>query len=449
MDSTGFKDIIRKLSVFKDYSSLLVPVVIVLVAVLLFIPTELVDNKLKDKIAKESVIKRGDRVKSFLSKTAVSSGQWRVEQEYQLAHERDARQTALLASQSSRRQLLSYNIFPEPKDTSALIFDKFGKQFRGHIDKLLARLNARDCPTEAELGKYFKGSSSFVQGRGKVSKGTSEIDAAIKDALCREKAESGCVYANTADLSGYEFWEEYKYDVGMKESVEDCWYWQLAYWIIEDIIDTIDALNSGSNSVFESPVKRLMAVNFGAKDKASRSGRKGASDKPSYVPSAAEGLTEPFTRRFCNDDIDVVHFRTIVVVGAEAVLPFMEQLCSAKQHKFRGFFDDEQEQTFKHNQITILESNITPIDQKDPKYEETHGLYRYGEDAVVQLDLICEYIINKNGYDEIKPKSVKELLKKPEVQPARRPARKRTKRPSKKPEERKRSSRGLGQEWEE
>jgi hypothetical protein len=28
------------------------------------------------------------------------------------------------------------------------------------------------------------------------------------------------------------------------------------------------------------------------------------------------------------------------------------------------------------------------------------------------LDLICEYIFNKNGYDEIKPESVKELLKK-------------------------------------
>jgi hypothetical protein len=86
----------------------------------------------------------------------------------------------------------------------------------------------------------------------------------------------------------------------------------------------------------------------------------------------------------------------------------MQQLCSAKQHKFRGFSGEEQEQVFKHNQITVLESNIRSIDREDA----THNLYRYGEDAVVVLDLICEYIFDKNGYDEIKPELVKELLKK-------------------------------------
>jgi hypothetical protein len=51
-----------------------------------------------------------------------------------------------------------------------------------------------------------------------------------------------------------------------------------------------------------------------------------------------------------------------------------------------------------------LESNIKPIDQKD----EIHNLYRYGDDdAVVELDLACEYIFDKKGYDEIKPEQVK------------------------------------------
>jgi hypothetical protein len=92
------------------------------------------------------------------------------------------------------------------------------------------------------------------------------------------------------------------------------------------------------------------------------------------------------------------------------VLPFMQQLCSAKQHKFRGFSGEEQEQVFKHNEITVLESNIRSIERNDT----THNLYRYGEDAVVELDLICEYIFDKKGYEEIKPDSVKESLKKPE-----------------------------------
>ena len=37
-----------------------------------------------------------------------------------------------------------------------------------------------------------------------------------------------------------------------------------------------------------------------------------------------------------------------------------------------------------------------------------HKLYRYGEAAAVRLDLICEYIFKKDGYDEIKPETIEE-----------------------------------------
>jgi hypothetical protein len=232
-------------------------------------------------------------------------------------------------------------------------------------------------------------------------RGSGEVEATITDVLCREKAESASVYANPADLSGYEFWKEYEY-IGMDEAVKDCWYWQLAYWVIEDVVDTIGAMNSGSNSVFTSPVKRLLAVSFIVSDRRLRG--RGVDDKrPSYVLSSIDGLAEPCTGRFSDIDIDVVHFDVVVVISTKAILSFMQQLCSAKQHEFRGFSGEEQERIFRHNQITILESNIKSIDQED----RTHDLYRYGEDAVVELDLICEYIFNRNGYDEIKPESVK------------------------------------------
>jgi hypothetical protein len=237
----------------------------------------------------------------------------------------------------------------------------------------------------------------------------SQVDAAIADVLCQEKAESASVYANPADLAGYKFWEEYEYP-GMQEAVEDCWYWQLAYWIAEDVIDTIDVLNSGSSRVFTSPVKRLLGVGFITKGerRASKQAKRGASAAmPSYVLYSEEGLTESCTERFCDVDIDVVHFNVVVVVNSKSVLSFMQQLCSAKEHKFAGFFGEADEpETFKHNQITVLESNISPIDRED----SDHELYRYGEDAVVELDLICEYILNKKGYDEIKPPVIKELL---------------------------------------
>ncbi len=406
MDIPKFGDFIRKLSVIRNYSSLLVPVVVGLVCVLVFVVTLLMGSKFKEEIAKESV-PIGKKVKS-LSKSVVSRDQWSEEEKYQRAYEEDANQIALLAEQSTQRQLLSYKIFPEPKDTSTLIFEGFGWQFRDKVESLIDRVNARDCPTDAELQRSLQSSGSLGPRLGgrRLSRSLGELGATIRDVLCRAKAESASVYANPVGLSGYEFWREYKYATSgsWDEAVKDCWYWQLAYWVIEDVIDTIGALNSGSNSVFTSPVKRLMSVDFIMGGRGVRSGGR-TTGSPSYVFSIEEGLTMPWTGRVCNDGIDVVHFNVVVVVSAESVLPFMQQLCSAKRHKFKGYFGDEQEQTFKHNQITILESNIGSVDRAD----ETHELYRYGEDAVVELDLICEYIFNKNGYDAIKPESIKRL----------------------------------------
>jgi len=407
MNVPQVKDLVQKLSVLKNYSSLLVPVIIGLVGVFLLIPTQLMSGKLKKQIAAES-ISIGKRVQS-LSKNAVARDQWEVEQEYQQAYESDANQTALLAKQSTQRQLLSYKIFPEPKDTSTLIFEEFGQQFRDEVERLITRINARDCPTDAELARSLQSSTlsrsrrGMGRGMGRRSsyRGSGEVEATITDVLCREKAESASVYANPADLSGYEFWKEYEY-VGMDEAVKDCWYWQLAYWVVEDVVDTIGAMNSGSNSVFTSPVKRLLAVSLIVSDRKLR-GRGVDDRRPSYVLSSMDGLTEPCTGRFSDIDVDVVHFDVVVVISTKAILSFMQQLCSAKQHEFRGFSGEEQEQIFRHNQITILQSNIRSIDRED----KTHNLYRYGEDAVVELDLICEYIFNRNGYDEIKPESVK------------------------------------------
>jgi len=406
MGISKYIETIQKINVFKSYSSLLLPVVIGLVGALLFIPTRLMSSKLKEQITDES-IPMGREVKS-LSGDAVVHDQWKLEAEHQEVYERDANKVAILARQSTQRELLSNEIFPEPKDTSAMIFEQFGQRFRGAVDELLSRANAVDCPTEAELERSMPGSTGYGWGSGSSYWRLSEASATLRNLICQGKAESGLVYANPTGLSGYEFWGGYSY-IGMSEAVEDCWYYQLAYWIIEDVIDTIDTLNSGSSNVFTSPVKRLQGVSFGTGESTFSGVGEPAYDRPSYVLSVApgQGLTVPCTRRLCDDDIDVVHFDVAVVISTKEILPFMQKLCSAKEHKFKGFLGEGQEQIFKHNQITILESNIWPVNQEG----EAHRLYRYGEDAVVELDLICEYIFNKNGYDEIKPESVKETLK--------------------------------------
>jgi len=115
-------------------------------------------------------------------------------------------------------------------------------------------------------------------------------------------------------------------------------------------------------------------------------------------------MANSFTGRFSDIDIDVMHFNFSVVIAVKSVLPFMKELCSGKQHKFKGFFDQlPQAQTFTHNQITILQSKFITVDRLGP----FHSRYRYGQDAVVELRLVCEYVFNKSAYDSIKPAEVK------------------------------------------
>jgi len=471
MNIPSFKDILQKLSVFKNNLWLLMTVVIGLIAVLLFIPTLLLGRKLTDEIQTKSVL-IGKSVQREIE-NAVSGEGWINEQARQQEHAKDANEIALLAEQSTRRELLSYDIFLDPNISSTLVFQEFGQRYREAIDELLIRANAGDSPTEAEIergledsavnSRLRRGRSSMygrsamsgrspmmggpsipgrsamsgrspmmggpsMGGSGRSSRGIlgrsmmmGELELMIIDEICRERAKSISVYVNPTGLSGYEFWADYKLAVDPNEAIDDCWYFQLAYWIFEDIFNTIGAVNSEYDSVLTAPVKQLVQTSFtmglrrpgaggavftGRKRRSSRTDR-GDVDRPIYILTKDDALTESCTGRFSNDanNIDVTHFNIAVVLKIKSVLPFIQELCSAKEHKFKGFSGDEPEQTFKHNQITVLETKFRSVE------DEAYSLYDYGQDVVVELDLICEYIFNRKGYDEIKPEAVKKALK--------------------------------------
>jgi len=435
MDAKG---ILKKVALLGDFSSLILPIMIGLVGVLIFVPAQLMGGKLKGDITEQSVNELGGEIQNLLKKP-VSGDQYEVEREFQKRHKADKERIVNFAMQSTQRQLLSYLIFPKPKNTSKLVFQEFGNKYCEGVEHLLAGLNAGDCPTEEELNRNLESSrKSGTRGGGSrerssedirsrlfgermrgVSRGRfthlSEVDETIKNVLCEQKAKSALVYATPSDVSGYDFWKEYSYyEVETDKAVEDCWHYQLAYWVVEDAVDTIKAMNSGSQSIFASPVKRLMSVGFAApysrgyrRSITGRTGRIRASqDRPTYVVSAEQMLTESCTYRLCDEEIDVVHFNLSVVVSSKMVLPFMRELCSAKEHEFRGFSGEAGSEKFWHNQITILESTMEPVDMEDPEHE----LYRYGDEAVVKLDLTCEYIFRKAAYDEIKPQVVKDAV---------------------------------------
>lgn len=420
MDISKFKEFVQ--SILKNYSSLLVPAAIGLAAVVVFIPTQLMSGRLRSEVKQKSV-GTGAKVKQ-LNKSVVSREQPEAEEYFQKRLRNEANDVWLSAERTTQRSLLSYEIFPEPKDQSAFIFNNFGKEFRNGVANLLARANAGDCPSEIEMERALQGLSSRsvrksrydrIGGIGMTSSRLKEAKETIIDALCRDKAETATVYANPEDVSGYEFWQGYEHP-GREEAVQDCWYWQLAYWIAEDVVDTIRISNSKSRSesALTSPVKRLVSVSFGRvvkREKAapgSKSVDRGTVERPKYVLSLEDALAWPHTGRYCTKDTDVVHFNVVVVVSSEWILPFMQELCGVKEHKFSGWHNDNQEQVFRHNQITILDSKVQAI---DPEHIE-HEYYRYGQDAVVELSLICEYIFNAAAYEEVKPKAVTEAMKK-------------------------------------
>jgi len=209
-------------------------------------------------------------------------------------------------------------------------------------------------------------------------------------------------------VSGYDFWKTYKYS-NVDDSIKDCWFWQIGYWIIEDVFTTVEKMNAGSSCIFSSPVKRVERVGFLAPDAllgvgaGVGGGLRVAQDRPKYVTKPEEQTTESFTGRISNESMDVVHFSMVVVLSTKAIVPFMRELCSVKEHSFRGFTGQEPAKAFKHNQITILESRVKPV----VSLSVDNQYYRYGAESVAEVEMVCEYIFNKQGYSAIKPESIK------------------------------------------
>ena len=404
IDLSKLKGAFKWLGFLRPYAVLLWPVVLTLAGVLVLVAAIVLGRNFRSKVEKES-IPMASQVKT-LSNSAIPLGQVEAEKRYQEQYQHDANLIERLSEQSTERELLAYGIFPQPNDTSPMLFTGFGSSFRNHIDSLLVKVGARDCPTEKELSasaeKLSPGLRISSRGVGGPL-GSSQNDKII-DEICQSRAKQATVYANADDIGGYDFWDEYRYST-MEDGVKDCWSWQLGYWIIEDVFETVQTLNAKSSGVFTSPVKRIMAIGFTSSDKLLNVTLKGknrtaSQEKPKYVTKLQELLAEPCTGRLSNDRVDVVQFSIVVVLDSDAIMSFMKELCTAKSHRYSGWTGDKQPQVFKHNNITILESKIMPVELDN----KIHNRYRYGDrGATVEAYFVCEYVFNKKAYQQIYP----------------------------------------------
>jgi len=423
IDLNKVKEVLKKLSFLKNNLALLVPILIVIFSALLFIPTKLLSARLQNTMQQQSVKTAGDIDR--LIREVAAAGQAEAMEGYLNAYRQDPCDIAELMKQTTMRELLTYRIFPDTNETSPLLFDPVRREFMAGVDEMIRRLGAGSPPSDGDIDAALESSRGgrSVYGRSAAGGGgvpgygggrnfrtMTEMDRRIVGKLCEDRARAVRVYASPADLDGYSFWSDWKFE-DKKKAIRQSWYWQMAYWVLEDVTDTIEQMNKNATSVLDSPVKRIMAVSFTQSKQGSRmiGGRRRIVRKanldqfPSYVINLKTAMAAPpCTGRFSNEDTDSMHFQLHVLVSADQVMPFLQELCSAKTHKFRGWYGEKQEQTFKHNQITVLESSIIPVDLEDPD----HGSYRYGSGAVVGLDLICEYLFIKDGYEEVKPKEI-------------------------------------------
>jgi hypothetical protein len=417
----------------KKYSALVPPICLLVVVLLLVPPMLWLGGKVKADM--EQSAKQAQSIRMLMSDVPPRNKPEQIKT-YMDRLENEVQQIDALITQSSQRELIAYDIFPEPKDTSSQIFVMYGRNYINAIDGILKSLNALDAPSEAEI-RAATGTTRTTPATGRdvemfgTTSRTRQQDKQnpMVDALCIARAESISVYAKPQVFAWYDFWKEFKFE-GTEAALMDCWNSQIALWIYDDVVKSIQAMNLGSEKVSSSPVKRLLGISFTGPviveddrrggilyGEMMPRGRGGLGqvaagrDNPNYVTDALPSvfIDTPWTGRKGGEDYDVIHFAVSVIIDNRYVMAFMQELCSEKEHTFyENFVPDPSGRMMhsRHNQITILQDAVHAVDKTSP----AHELYRYGNSAVMRLDLVCEYILSRKGYDSIKPKPIKRYL---------------------------------------
>ena len=135
----------------KKYMSLIIPTGIFIVSIVFIVLSLMTKKSLAENIEKTSISK-SNAIKSLI-RNAPTEKQHEQEKRYQDAYAKDAGSIVQLVKQSSLRDLISYNIFPEPQDTSRQLYLDFGNDYRKAIEDLVKSMKALDAPGEAAISK--------------------------------------------------------------------------------------------------------------------------------------------------------------------------------------------------------------------------------------------------------------------------------------------------------
>ena len=208
MNLPNFKDILKnvleKLSVLKNNLSVMISIIIALVALLLFIPTQLLSSGLKKEIDNDSL----KTLKSLDNLHIVSDDELKKTQKLKDNIATEANSIEELAIQTTERELLSYDIFNlDPNDPNAsvsqAVFYNFGRKYCGRIDQFI-----QDELQEAGIDSILQSGSGrfYSNNTGSIEE---NIQGMMIDQICLKRAEEAFIYLDPIQISGYGFWSQY------------------------------------------------------------------------------------------------------------------------------------------------------------------------------------------------------------------------------------------------
>ncbi|MCL5282854.1 MAG: hypothetical protein M1376_23465, partial [Planctomycetes bacterium] len=162
-------NVLALLGFLKNNLALLVPIIIMILAILLFIPTTLLSRSLRKTMETKSV-KAGQDIDRLI-RDVNQAAEAEALTPYINAYAQDANEFDKLILHTTQRELLSYKIFADPNNISQLAFDPFRQGFVSGIEAMLLSLKAGLPPTETEIYAALETSSRSPFNRGRPGGG--------------------------------------------------------------------------------------------------------------------------------------------------------------------------------------------------------------------------------------------------------------------------------------
>lgn len=408
---------------FKKFGYLLICVSLCLLGIGLYVLGILSGSKAQEEISKLANV---HSTATGLSRSIVPTAEVELYQAKVGQIEQEVQVFEQLAEQTTARPLISYDVFPKPRSQNfIIIYNEFGQQYVRMIDQLLASMRAGQPPSELEVARRIEEIKEGAGSAGPSQDLNKQIENLIRDFRI-QRSNTIQIYASGGSFFGYDLWRFIQTNQSDPANLaKDSWATQLAYWIQEDVVQAIAQVNSGSESVDQSKVKRLIEVSFGGGRAASsfdttqavgtsgrtnsglvrRRGPTAAIQVPQYLVDQSGNLTgritDSWTGRISDDQIDVVQFELGVVMDVAYLNEFISALQSEK-FTLQNKPDGTRVKTGIRNQITVLQFLQESVDRQ----VELEAGYYFGSGAVGVIRFVCEYFFYKSAYEDLKPEGI-------------------------------------------